>query len=172
MIHLRSFFSKDKVSSIIDIRNTIDKAFDLVSPTFSKSEITVIRDVQSISFLSYENELIQVLMNILINAKDALDSRKSEKLIFVKIKKINNRISIIIKDNAGGVERDIIDKIFEPYFTTKHQTQGTGIGLYMSKLIVEKHLDGQIKVKNTSFEFNKKTYQGALFKIILPIKET
>ena len=79
----RSFFSKDKVSSIIDIRNTIDKAFDLVSPTFSKSEITVIRDVQSISFLSYENELIQVLMNILINAKDALDSRKSEKLILM-----------------------------------------------------------------------------------------
>ena len=168
----RSFFSKDKIFSTIDIRKTIDKAFDLVSPTFSKSEITVIRDVQSVSFLSFENELIQVLMNILINAKDALDSRESEKLIFVKIKQLNNRISIIIKDNAGGIQKDIIDKIFEPYFTTKHQTQGTGIGLYMSKLIVEKHLDGQIKVKNTSFEFNKKIYHGALFKIILPIKET
>ncbi len=167
----RNFFSKDKTASIIDIRETINKAFDLINPTFSKNEITVIRDIQNISFTSYQNELIQALMNILINAKDALENKESERLISIKVKKIRDKVSISIKDNAGGIPEDIIDKIFEPYFTTKHQTQGTGIGLFMSKTIIEKHLNGKLQVKNTSFKFNDKIYKGALFKIILPIED-
>ncbi|MDZ7817731.1 MAG: HAMP domain-containing sensor histidine kinase [Aliarcobacter sp.] len=167
----RSFFSRDKISSNINIRNTINKAFDLVSSTFAKSEITVIRDIQNITFSSFENELIQVLMNILINAKDALETKDNEKLIIIKVEKIEEKLIISIKDNAGGIKEDIIDKIFEPYFTTKHQFNGTGIGLYMSKLIVEKHLDGEISSENTEFEFNNKIYKGALFKIILPLNK-
>jgi signal transduction histidine kinase/ABC-type nitrate/sulfonate/bicarbonate transport system substrate-binding protein len=167
----RSFFSRDKISSNINIRNTINKAFDLVSSTFAKSEITVIRDIQNITFSSFENELIQVLMNILINAKDALETKDNEKLIIIKVEKIEEKLIISIKDNAGGIKEDIIDKIFEPYFTTKHQFNGTGIGLYMSKLIVEKHLDGEISSENTKFEFNNKIYKGALFKIILPLNK-
>ena len=166
----RSFFSKDKISSNLDIKNTIKKALDLVNATFITNQITVEQDVQSIIFSSYENELIQVLMNILMNAKDALEHKESEKLILIKVKKVQEKISISIRDNAGGVPEDIIDKIFEPYFTTKHQFNGTGIGLYMSKLIVEKHLDGELNVKNISYKFNNKVYRGALFKIILPIK--
>ena len=115
-------------------------------------------------------EIIQVLMNILMNAKDALEHKESEKLILIKVKKVKEKISISIRDNAGGVPEDIIDKIFEPYFTTKHQFNGTGIGLYMSKLIVEKHLDGELNVKNISYSFKNKIHKGALFKIILPIK--
>lgn len=166
----RSFFSKDKISSNLDIKNTIKKALDLVNATFITNQITVEQDVQSIIFSSYENELIQVLMNILMNAKDALEHKESEKLILIKVKKVKEKISISIRDNAGGVPEDIIDKIFEPYFTTKHQFNGTGIGLYMSKLIVEKHLDGELNVKNISYSFKNKIHKGALFKIILPIK--
>ena len=165
----RNFFSKDKISSNINIRSTINKTIDLVSSTFAKEEITLVRNIQDINFASFENELIQVLMNILINAKDALENKQSQKLIIIKVKQHKNNIIITIKDNAGGINEDIIDKIFEPYFTTKHQFNGTGIGLYMSKLISEKHLDGEIIVKNVSFEFNKTLYQGALFKIILPL---
>ncbi|MFA9239177.1 MAG: ABC transporter substrate-binding protein [Candidatus Paceibacteria bacterium] len=165
----RNFFSKDKISSNINIRNTINKTIDLVSSTFAKEEITLVRNIQDINFSSFENELIQVLMNILINAKDALENKQS-KLIIIKVKQHKNNIIITIKDNAGGINEDIIDKIFEPYFTTKHQFNGTGIGLYMSKLISEKHLDGEIIVRNVSFEFNNTIYQGALFKIILPVK--
>jgi signal transduction histidine kinase/ABC-type nitrate/sulfonate/bicarbonate transport system substrate-binding protein len=164
----RNFFSKDKISSNINIRNTVNKTIDLISSTFAKEEIILVRNIQDINFLSFENELIQVLMNILINAKDALENKQS-KLIIIKVKQLKNNLIISIKDNAGGIDEDIIDKIFEPYFTTKHQFKGTGIGLYMSKLIVEKHLDGEIFAKNVSYEFNKTLYQGALFKIILPL---
>ena len=155
----RSFFSKDKISSNLDIKNTIKKALDLVNATFITNQITVEQDVQSIIFSSYENELIQVLMNILMNAKDALEHKESEKLILIKVKKVKEKISISIRDNAGGVPEDIIDKIFEPYFTTKHQFNGTGIGLYMSKLIVEKHLDGELNVKNISYSFKNKIHK-------------
>ena len=168
----RNFFSRDKVSSSLDIRNTLAKVFDLINATFAKSSITVIRDIKTITFTSFENELIQVLMNILINAKDALDNKDSEKLVIVKVKKLHGKIVITVRDNAGGIDETIIDKIFEPYFTTKHQFNGTGIGLYMSKLIVEKHLDGEISAKNSTFKFNNKEYKGALFQIILPIKES
>jgi signal transduction histidine kinase/ABC-type nitrate/sulfonate/bicarbonate transport system substrate-binding protein len=168
----RNFFSKDKIASNINTRNTINKTIDLISSTLAKEEITLIRNIQNIDFTSYENELIQVLMNILINAKDALGIKNSEKLIIVIIKQVENNLVIKIKDNAGGIKKDIIDKIFEPYFTTKHQTQGTGIGLYMSKLIVEKHLNGEISVQNIDFQFNSKTYTGALFQIILPLDIT
>ena len=166
----RSFFSQDKISADLDIRNTLKKVFDLVNATFAKNSITVVRDIKSITFTSFENELIQVLMNILINAKDALENKNSEKLVIIKVKKLHERIVITIRDNAGGIDESIIDKIFEPYFTTKHQYKGTGIGLYMSKLIVEKHLNGEITAKNSTFKYNDKEYKGALFQIILPIK--
>ena len=168
----RNFFTKDKISSKIDIRNTLNKAFDLINATFAKNSITVVRDIKNITFTSFENELIQVLMNILLNAKDALEHKDSEKLVIIKVKKLHGKIIITIRDNAGGIDENIIDKIFEPYFTTKHQKQGTGIGLYMSKIIVEKHLEGEITAKNTTFKFNNKEYKGALFQIILPIKES
>ncbi|WP_172124155.1 sensor histidine kinase [Arcobacter acticola] len=168
----RNFFVKDKIPSNINIRNTLNKTIDLMSSTLAKEEITLIRNIQNINFTSYENELIQVLMNIFINAKDALANRKSEKLIIVVIKQIEDNLVIKIKDNAGGVDSSIIDKIFEPYFTTKHQFNGTGIGLYMSKLIVEKHLIGEISVKNIDFIFNSKTYRGALFELVLPLNIT
>ena len=168
----RNFFVKDKIPSNINIRNTLNKTIDLISSTLAKEEITLIRNIQNINFTSYENELIQVLMNIFINAKDALANRKSEKLIIVVIKQIEDNLVIKIKDNAGGVDSSIIDKIFEPYFTTKHQFNGRGIGLYMSKLIVEKHLIGEISVKNIDFIFNSKTYRGALFELVLPLNIT
>lgn len=167
----RNFFSRDKLSSNINIRTTINKTFDLISAAFARDEITVVRKIQNITFTSFENEIIQVLMNILINAKDALENKESEKLLIIKVEKIEGNLVISIQDNAGGIKDNIIDKIFEPYFTTKQQLNGTGIGLYMSKLIVEKHLKGEIIVQNIDFEFNSKTYIGALFKVILPLNE-
>jgi signal transduction histidine kinase len=126
--------------------------------------------MESIEILSLENELIQVLMNILVNAKDALRHMVSaEKYIFIDVFQKENQIIIQIKDNAEGIDETIIDKIFEPYFTTKHQFNGTGIGLYMSKLLVEKHLKGTIKASNIEYTFMDKIHKGALFEIILPI---
>ncbi|MFA6789768.1 MAG: ATP-binding protein [Arcobacteraceae bacterium] len=117
---------------------------------------------------SYENELIQVLINILNNAKDEFETKEDEKLIFIDVEQKNNMVYIKIKDNANGISPEIIDRIFEPYFTTKHKRQGTGIGLYMSNEIVTKHLKGEIKASNTKYQYRDTSYKGALFTIIIP----
>jgi signal transduction histidine kinase len=111
-------------------------------------------------------------MNIINNAKDAISlSKNNTKLIFVNIYEKDNNAIISIYDNAGGIENSIIDKIFEPYFTTKHKAQGTGIGLYMSNEIITKHMNGQIIVYNKEFIYENILYKGALFEITIPIKE-
>jgi C4-dicarboxylate-specific signal transduction histidine kinase len=97
--------------------------------------------------------LSQVILNIFSNAKDILVEKNiKNKIVTITLKKEQNITIIKIKDNAGGVPEEIIDKIFDPYFTTKHQSQGTGIGLYMSSQIIQKHFDGSLSVKNTKDE--------------------
>ena len=166
----RSFFSKNKKTSLIDISDTIEKSLELMGNSFLHHKINLVKNLKSIETTSLENELIQVLMNILVNAKDALRHTVSaEKYIFIDVEEKDNQIVIQVKDNAGGIDNDIIDKIFEPYFTTKHQFNGTGIGLYMSKLLMEKHLKGELTVKNVEYTFMDNNYKGALFEVILPI---
>ncbi len=166
----RNFFDKNRTTSNITISFTITKTLELMGKIFAHNRINLIQNIQPLEVLSLENELIQVLMNILTNANDALRHKVSaDKYIFIDTLKNKNQLIIQIKDNAGGIDDDIIDKIFEPYFTTKHQFNGTGIGLYMSKLLTEKHLKGEIKVRNEEYTFMDKIHKGALFEVILPI---
>ena len=94
-----------------------------------------------------------------------------EKYIFIDIYKEQNQAILIIKDSAGGIKEDILNRIFEPYFTTKHKSQGTGIGLYMSLEIIQKHMDGTLTATNEEFTYENKDFKGAMFKIILPLDE-
>ena len=121
---------------------------------------------------SYENELLQVIINILNNAKDELVKIEKEenRIIFIDLYKEQNNLIIKIKDSAGGIKEEIIDRIFEPYFTTKHKSNGTGIGLYMCEEIVIKHIKGKIKVSNVDYIFEGKDFSGALFEISIPIE--
>jgi len=166
----RNFFSKDKKYSLVNSKKLMQKVLDLIGINHLEKEIIINTNIEEIEFNTLKNELIQVLMNIFANAKDALNiSFKGEqKYIFVDIYKKENSVIIEIKDNAGGIDDEIIDRVFEPYFTTKHQYKGTGIGLYMSKLLIEKNLDGIISVENAEYKFLEKTYTGAKFKVILP----
>jgi len=107
-------------------------------------------------------------MNIINNAKDALLSNENEKYIFITIKEDNNYIKIIFKDNAKGISKEIINNIFEPYFTTKHKSQGTGLGLSMTYNIITKGMKGRINVINTTYKYKGKEYKGAEFIISLP----
>ncbi|SFO88078.1 FIST N-terminal domain-containing protein [Hydrogenimonas thermophila] len=107
------------------------------------------------------NDLKQILLNLIYNAIDVLREREVENPTIKVEVKYNKYINIIVKDNGGGINPKIIDKIFEPYFTTKYKARGTGLGLYMSKMIVEKRFNGKIKARNTS--------RGAMFWIELPI---
>ena len=102
--------------------------------------------------IGYANEYSQVLLNILLNCKDAFEesSIDRQRVITITISKENNKSVVTIADNAGGIPENIVDKIFEPYFTTKGPDKGTGIGLYMAKAIIEKNMGGSIIARNTA----------------------
>jgi len=165
----RDYFKPNKEKILVNIDQIIDKTLSLVSSKFKHLDIEIIKNFEEIEIFSLSNELIQAFMIILNNAREALENIDYEKKIFIDIHRTNNEAIISIKDNAGGIPDDIIDRVFEPYFTTKHKAQGTGIGLYMTEEIIVKHMKGTIKVQNISFEYNDKTYTGANFIIKLPI---
>ncbi|MDZ7818583.1 MAG: CHASE4 domain-containing protein [Aliarcobacter sp.] len=159
----RNFFEPTKNKNLFRVEHSIDNTLEILSSTLRFHNIEVIKEIiDDVEIYDYENEFSQVLLNIITNARDALVSNKIEKpLIKINVSKIDNNVIVKIKDNANGINEEIIDKIFEPYFTTKGKGHGTGIGLYMSKLIIEKNMNGKLEVSNEK--------EGAVFKITLPI---
>ncbi|BAK72172.1 transporter substrate-binding domain-containing protein [Arcobacter sp. L] len=168
----RNFFSNDKEVSSFNINTPIDKVIYLINSKLKNRNIQVIKSSLEINILGLENEFIQVILNIINNSIDAFEDKNDiEKYIFINIYKENSNVILTIKDNAGGIKEEIIDRIFEPYFTTKHRSQGTGIGLYMSIEIIKKHMNGEIFVSNKEYIYNNIKCKGAEFKIKLPINE-
>ncbi|MDN5068516.1 sensor histidine kinase [Aliarcobacter butzleri] len=161
----RNFFIPNKEKSKVNLIEIFKKTLDLISAQFSSKDIKIIKNIEGVEFESYENELIQALINILNNSRDELIKKDGERFIFVDAFEKDNFINITIKDNAGGVIKENLDKIFEPYFTTKYKSQGTGIGLYMTEEIITKHLNGTICVENVEFTYDEKDYFGAEFTI-------
>lgn len=159
----RSFFLSQKDPELFCISSAISASLLMVQGTLEKHDIKVNVKIEFDSeIFGYKSQLTQVIINLLNNSKDAFIERDiKNRLVEIKIFKNESYAVIVICDNAGGILEDIINKIFEPYFTTKHSSQGTGIGLYMSKLIVDR-LKGQISVKNEN--------NGVCFKIKLPLK--
>jgi signal transduction histidine kinase len=161
----RSFFNpNNNKEKKFNISDAISKTLQLVSSQFIAKEIQVIQNIEDYELISIQNEMVQVLINILNNARDVLLIKENQKkLIFIDTYKKDNISYIKILDNGGGIEESIINRIFEPYFTTKHQYQGTGIGLYMSEEIIHKHLHGNLSVSNEKFTFEGIKYTGAAF---------
>ena len=154
----RNFFRIDKEKKLFDIKSAIQEAINLQSAQLKNHNINLILEGNSFSFLGYKTEFQHAIINIISNAKDALIKREIESAE-IDIKIIENKI--LIHDNAKGIDESIIDRVFEPYFTTKAQGEGTGIGLYMSKMIIEDNMKGKISVKNEN--------GGALFSIELNV---
>jgi len=166
----RNFFKPDKEQKQFKILDTYKKTLKLSNSKFKSLSIELVEDIDDTEIISLENELIQVIMNILNNARDILQTKENQKrLIFIKVYKENNYAVISLKDNAGGIPEGIIEKIFLPYFTTKEESNGTGIGLHMSEEMVTKHMNGKLTVTNDTFKYNDILYKGANFKIELPI---
>lgn len=167
----RNFFTENKKKTFFNIKNSIQQAISLVSVQFYKKEIEIIENVDNIEIQSYENELIQVIINLLNNARDELIKKEENerRLIFISAKKEEDNLILEVKDNANGIPFSIINKIFDPYFSTKDLSTGTGIGLFMSKEIITKNMGGTIEAKNKKFVYGKKEYMGAIFTLTLPL---
>ena len=153
----QNFFNPQGEKELFSIEQACRDAFFIVESSMKYHSINVEFNVITDSSVhGYKNEYSQVILNILSNAKDIFIERKINKpSIKIEIKSGENYAIVKIEDNAGGIKDEILDKIFEPYFTTRHKTQGTGIGLYMSKNIIERNMDGFINVHNKN--------QGACF---------
>ena len=167
----RNFIKGDRKIKTYDLSSTINNFLHIVDSTVKKDNLTIILDLEeNIKINGYPNELIQCLINIFNNSKDAMEEIKQENpLIFISTYAQNNTIIIAIKDNAGGIPENIISKIYDPYFTTKHKSQGTGLGLHMTYKLIDEGMHGKIEAHNVEFEYEKELYKGAEFVITLNI---
>ena len=158
----KNFFSPNKQKNIFEIENAIQKALDIVRGVVHLYHIkTTINIGKDLKCYSYLEELQQVILTILNNAIEALILKKIPSgEISIDVYKQDNNIVINIQDNALGINIKHLDKIFEPYFTTKRKAQGTGLGLYMAKMIIENGLLGTLNVENK--------LNGACFTIKIP----
>ncbi|MGA1931803.1 sensor histidine kinase [Arcobacter sp. YIC-464] len=158
-------FHKDDIKKEFSLKEMFEKVQVLLASRFKNKEIKVVNEFKDYVVLGRENELIQVIINIFSNAIDELENLESEpKLIKIQTKENKEFISIEIIDNAGGIDESIISEVFDYKFSTKKDKNGTGIGLYMSKLIIEK-AKGSISVENEEFYYNNQSFKGACFKL-------
>jgi len=159
----RNFFRPEKTVENILVQSIVKDALDVIGKSLENNNIEVILDFDDTPKIkTYSRELMQVFINIIKNAKEILMEKDiNNKVIKISLNMLEDSLLISISDNAGGIETGIMEKIFDPYFSTKGEKNGTGLGLYMSKTIVEKHLQGKIGVKNQD--------NGACFEILLPL---
>ncbi|XPV70447.1 MAG: sensor histidine kinase [Halarcobacter sp.] len=181
----RNYFRPDKETKFFDIEKVVDNVFLLVESKLKNKLIKIVKDIKETKAYGFENEFIQVLLNIINNSIDELEKIKfEEKIIFIEAReievcgeKVSNDVSkckcieLKIYDTAGGISKDIIGKVFDAYFTTKAEDKGTGIGLYMSNEMIKKHMKGSITVANKVFIYEEKEYIGAEFTILIPSEE-
>ena len=171
--NFRSFINNSKAVSVFKLDKIISDTLNILKGNLTNSNIKVVLDLNSdIKVESYPNELIQALINIINNSKDALELNNIDKrFLFISSIKIDDKIQIKVKDNGKGIKESIILNVFEPYFTTKHNFSGTGLGLYMTYKIVNERLKGSITVSNTTFKYQDEEYIGAEFTIELPLSK-
>jgi len=143
------FFKPNHDKEEFTIKELYEEMDSIINAQIKSKEITIELDGSDIKIYSYKKELSHVLLNLVANSRDAFEDKNIEnKKIELSVIQNDKSVKIIFKDNAGGIDEDKIDKIFNAYFTTKEQGKGTGIGLYMSKRIINEVLNGEIYVKN------------------------
>jgi PAS domain S-box-containing protein len=155
----RGFYRPDKEKKVFSIKDSVDQALAFIAPAFRFQSIAVELDVDpGLTAFGYPKEYAQVLLNILANARDVFRARATEKpKVTIKAFAEESKTVVTVTDNAGGIPETIIDKIFDFYFTTNESSGGTGVGLYMSKNIIEKNMGGTLSAVNTE--------EGAKFRI-------
>ena len=169
----RNFFKADKVLEEFLVNESILSVLKLSKSSIQNHNIQIETKFEdNIKIYGYPNEFLQVLLNIFNNAKDVLREKESnERFIEIRTFTLNDNVIIKVSDSGGGIDESIITKIFEPYFTTKHKSQGTGIGLYMSHQIIVEHMKGEIYAKNIELIRDDKKYKGCAIIMALPLNK-
>ena len=172
----RNFFSPNKIKSEFHIKNCLEHSIELSKYFLNQENIQVTLKIRNnVKINSYYNELSHVFLNLISNSKDALASNvdKNDRIIKIVVNRFKNHLVINFVDNGGGIPKEILPKIFEPYYTTKYKSAGTGIGLYMSKQIIEKHMNGEILCKNIFHKIkDERVFSCSLFTIKIPLNQT
>ncbi|WP_072680617.1 ATP-binding protein [Arcobacter sp. LA11] len=167
----RSFIKNSKNKEPLSLVSVLESSLTILDASLKNNYVKVVSEFTvDIKIQGLKNELTQAFINIITNAKDALVeniSDEEDRYIFVSTKEIDSCLMIEIKDTGFGIDENIINRIFEPYFTTKHKSIGTGIGLSMAHQIITKRHDGHISIINTEFSYDNKKYKGACFRIYL-----
>ncbi|NVJ52645.1 MAG: PAS domain-containing sensor histidine kinase [Campylobacteraceae bacterium] len=158
-----NFFNPNKEKEEFCLKSSIEEALSITKKMLEKNSIEIKTSLEKVNIFGVSNEFSQILINLLQNSTDAFKDKKINKKISIKNFTDNDYAIIEFKDNAGGIEEKTLDKVFEPYFTTKHQSNGTGLGLFMSKMIIEKSLNGKISLENC--------YDGIIITIKLPLEK-
>ena len=161
----RDFFKRDKEKEITTLEDLIGKSINIIKTSFDSKDIILTTKFKYNKRIEiYATEVQQVILNLLKNAEDILiDKNITEKRVKISTYEDNKYAIIEVSDNGGGIEPQILGKIFDPYFTTKKSKEGSGLGLYMSKTIINEHCNGLLKIENA--------HEGAIFKIYLPKKD-
>jgi signal transduction histidine kinase len=158
----RNFFKSHKEKREITLEEVCEDSLSIIEASIESKNIQIKRIYNANKKLStYPSELRQVVLNLLKNAEDVLVERKVQnpRITISTANYDKNRFELVIKDNAGGISKKILDKIYDPYFTTKDEKNGSGLGLYMSKIIIQEHCNGTLKVSNDA--------EGAVFTVSL-----
>jgi two-component system sensor histidine kinase/response regulator len=165
----RDFTRKDKLAEF-DLTELVEKCIENESSLIEEFDINVITELEdNVRPINLPNSLLQALMNIFMNSKEALEKIDDNKYIFITTTREDDHAIIKIKDNGGGIKTEHINKVFEPYFTTKHQAHGIGLGLNVVYKIVKDTMHGKIRVRNSKFSYDDKEFEGAEFIITVPL---
>lgn len=148
----RNFFRQDKQKGSFDVCVTVQRSLDFVASALASKNIQVVFEAQgSVTAFGYQNEYAQVLLNILANTREASIERSiATPTIHITVSEENGHSKVLIRDNCGGINDEVMPRIFDPYFTTRSPDKGTGIGLYMSKVIIEQNMSGSLTARNVA----------------------
>lgn len=158
----RALLTSGTTRQTIELADSVNRAIGIVHPVLEQNRIVIANRITGpIHTHGFVNDLVQLTVNVLLNAKDALVSREGERLIHLSSRREDDVVIVEFQDNGGGIPPKLLTRVFEPYLTTKEDSAGTGLGLYLCRQIAENLDEGSVWAENRKFEFDGKPYYGA-----------
>ena len=158
----RALLTSGTTRQTIELADSVSRAVGIVQPVLEQNRIVIANRITGpIHTHGFVNDLVQLTVNVLLNAKDALVCREDERLIYLSCRREDDFVIVEFQDNGGGIPPKLLTRVFEPYLTTKEDSAGTGLGLYLCRQIAENLDEGSVWAENRKFEFDGKPYYGA-----------